>query len=434
LRFERPYKGDELTARLSRGGSVSDEISWYVGVDWGSEGHALCLMDATGAVRGTRQVAHAAEAVHAAVTWIVGVTGATPGQIAIAIETPRGVLVDTFVEAGFAVSAINPKQLDRFRDRFTAAGAKDDTRDAHVLADARRTDPQAFRAVHPDDPLIIQVREISRLIEDLQVDERRWTNRLREQLYRVDAAWLAFSPAADDPWLWEVLAQRPDPASWATLARRQLTPVLRAHRIRRVTAETLVTALRRPRFAVAAGVSDAVAVRVATLVAQLRVVHRERLEATRRLDRLLARLAAPEAPESESPEHRDAAILLSLPGVGRMVTATMLAEATGPLAARDYPTLRAHAGAAPVTKRSGKRLHRVQMRYACNRRLRQALYHWARVSIQQDDAARTYYEQLRSRGLGFARALRSVADRWLRILVAMLTSRTLYDPTRFTAA
>ena len=73
-----------------------------------------------------------------------------------------------------------------------------------------------------------------------------------------------------------------------------------------------------------------------------------------------------------------------------MVTATMLTEAAGPLADRDYATLRAHAGAAPVTKRSGKRVFFVHMRYACKWRLRQALYHWSRISIQHDAArART---------------------------------------------
>ena len=141
-----------------------------------------------------------------------------------------------------------------------------------------------------------------------------------------------------------------------------------------------------------------------------------------------------EAPDAEPREHRDVEILQSLPGVGRIVTATMLTEATGPMADRDYPTLRAYAGAAPVTKRSGKRAAFVHMRYACKRRLRQALYHWSRVSIQHDLAARGYYDALRARGHGHARALRSVADRWLRILVAMLTTRTLYDPSRFVSA
>jgi hypothetical protein len=70
------------------------------------------------------------------------------------------------------------------------------------------------------------------------------------------------------------------------------------------------------------------------------------------------------------------------------------------------------------------------MRYACKRRLRQALYHWARTSIQHDAAARDYYAAIRARGHHHARALRSVADRWLRILVSMLKSRTVYDPAR----
>jgi hypothetical protein len=42
------------------------------------------------------------------------------------------------------VFSINPKQLDRFRDRHTAAGAKDDSRDAYVAAVAARA-PAATR-------------------------------------------------------------------------------------------------------------------------------------------------------------------------------------------------------------------------------------------------------------------------------------------------
>ena len=152
--------------------------------------------------------------------------------------------------------------------------------------------------------------------------------------------------------------------------------------------------------------------------------------AERQIDRLLDSSPQPKVADGGAREHRDVEILRSLPGVGRMVTATMLTEASGPLADRDYATLRAYTGAAPVTKRSGKRAFFVQMRYACKRRLRQALYHWSRTSIQHDAAARAYYDALRARGHHHARALRSVADRWLRILVAMLTTRTLYDPSR----
>ena len=409
---------------------MTDTFRWYLGVDWGQEAHQLCLLDASGRVLGTRTVAHRADAIHEALQWIQDRTGASLDTVAVGIETPRGVLVDTLIEYRCLVFAINPKQLDRFRDRFTAAGAKDDRRDAQAIADGLRTDARAFRAIRADDPQVIQVRELVRLRDDLQVEEGRLTNRLREQLYRVDAAWLELCPAADEPWLWALLADAPHPEAWAGLPRRRITPVLRTHRIRRLQTDHIVAALRRPRLTVAPGVPDAVAARLASLVPQLRLIHHQRSTTEQQLDRLLETLASADAPDGQPGEHRDVEILRSLPGVGRIVTATMLAEATGPLADRDYATLRAYAGTAPVTKRSGKRLHLVQMRYACKARLRQALYHWARISIQHDSAARGYYDALRGRGHGHARALRSVADRWLRILVAMLTAHTLYDPSR----
>src|SRR5687768_14117860 len=99
-------------------------FAWYVGIDWGEAEHHLYLLDAAGQVCGTRIVAHTAEAVHAALQWVREQTGAAAEAIAVGLETPRGVLVDSVLEQGFAVFAINPKQLDRFRDRFSAGGAK----------------------------------------------------------------------------------------------------------------------------------------------------------------------------------------------------------------------------------------------------------------------------------------------------------------------
>ena len=410
---------------------MAEEFRWLLGVDWAYDAHEICLLDDRGQIRGTRTVLHRATAVYEAVQWVCEQTGAAPAAVAVAIETPRGVLVDALIEHGFAVFAVNPKQLDRFRDRFTAAGAKDDQRDAHVLADARRTDPRAFRRVRPDDPDVIQLREVTRLREDLVEDERRCANRLREQLYRVDAAWLTVSPAADEPWLWALLRQVPDPARWPQLSRQRVAAALRAHRIRRISVDDVVAMLQQPRLPVAPGVTTAVSTRIAAVVRQLQVVYGERLAAERRIVQLLAALATAPQTNEEPRKHRDVEILQSLPGVGRMVCATMLTEATGPLAARDYLTLRAQAGTAPVTKRSGKRACFVHMRYACKPRVRTALYHWSRTSLQCDAAARAYYDQLRQRGHNHARALRSVADRWLRILIGMLTTRTVYDSTRF---
>jgi transposase len=132
-------------------------------------------------------------------------------------------------------------------------------------------------------------------------------------------------------------------------------------------------------------------------------------------------------------QHRDADILLSVPGLGVLTSATMLAEASTALRDRDYQMLRTQTGVAPVSSQTGKqRRPTVSMRHACNPRLRTAVYHWARVSTQRDAATRAHYARLRQAGHSHGRALRGVADRLLSKLVAMLKSSTLYDPNRRT--
>ena len=82
-----------------------------------------------------------------------------------------------------------------------------------------------------------------------------------------------------------------------------------------------------------------------------------------------------------SQRQRDVEILSSIPGVGRIVLATLLAEASEILKQRNYNALRAFCGSAPVTKRSGK-ICVVVRRRAVNNRLQTALYHWTRVALQ----------------------------------------------------
>lgn len=105
----------------------------------------------------------------------------------------------------------------------------------------------------------------------------------------------------------------------------------------------------------------------------------------------------------------------------------MLAEGGQSLAERNYPALRAQTGVAPVTKQSGKSCY-VVMRRACNVRLRNALSHGAPVSVQRDPRSRLRYHALRQKGHRHGRALRSVADRLLNMLMAMLESGTWYNP------
>jgi hypothetical protein len=154
---------------------------WFVGIDWGSQTHQVSVLDQARQRVGERVVDHDGTSVAHLATWLTTLAAGQPSQVAVALELPRGAVVETLVERGFHVFALNPKQLDRFRDRHTVAGAKDDRRDAFVLADALRTDLPAFRRVQLDAPALLMVRELSRTEEAFQTKLRRATNRLRDQ-------------------------------------------------------------------------------------------------------------------------------------------------------------------------------------------------------------------------------------------------------------
>ena len=394
----------------------------FVGIDWATQEHQVTVVDPEGRRREERRVLHSGAGLTALADHLTSL-GPEPARIAVAIEVPRGAIVDILLERGCHVYALNPKQLDRFRDRHTVAGAKDDRRDAFVLGDALRTDRAAFRRLAVEAPEVIQLRELARIHGELVEETGRLTNRLREQLWRFYPQVLHLCPAADEPWVWALLRAAPTPADGQRRPRSTWAALVARYRLRRLTADDIIAALRTPALRVAPGTVDAAGAHVALLLPRLALVHEQRAQCERRLDALLAAAAATEPGEGER-EHRDVTILRSLPGVGRLVAATMLAEASRPLAARDYQTLRAHAGVAPVTRQSGKS-RQVVMRRSCNGRLRHAVFHWARNSIRLDARAAAHYRRLRERH-GHARALRGVADRLLRVLVAMLTTRTVY--------
>ena len=103
---------------------MEDERNWFVGVDWASETHHVRVSDARGRKLGARAFAHSGEGLAAMAAWILEVTGAAPEAVFVAIEVPHGPVVESLMERGFRVHAINPKQLDRFRDRFSPAGGQ----------------------------------------------------------------------------------------------------------------------------------------------------------------------------------------------------------------------------------------------------------------------------------------------------------------------
>jgi transposase len=372
---------------------------WFVGIDWGSQQHQVCVLDRDRRLVGARAVDHDGASLAQLAAWLWTSSAGQPQRVSVAIEVPRGTIVEGLVERGFHVFAINPKQLDRFRDRHSVAGAKDDRRDAFVLADSVRTDQPSFRRLQLDAPHLILLRELSRVEETLLEEFRRSANRLREQLHRFYPQMLQLCAAADEPWLWDLLHLAPTPAHAMLLSEEQVQRVLKAHRIRRIKASAVLACLQAPALPVAPGTPEAAQAHCGFLLPCLRVLA-EQLQACSQQVSTLLRTMADEPGEGGSPS--DVAIVQSLPGVGRKITAWLFAEAAQPLAERDYQVLRTHSGVAPVTKQSGKR-RQVVMRHGCNLRLRHALYHLARVACSAMRTSAAYMRRCGRRGNGMAK-------------------------------
>ena len=133
-------------------------------------------------------------------------------------------------------------------------------------------------------------------------------------------------------------------------------------------------------------------------------------------------------------EHPDAAVFTSLPRSGRINAAQMLAEwGDCRQAYPDADAVAALAGASPVTRQSGK--HRaVSFRWACNKRLRQALMTFADNSRHASPWAATVYAGARGRGCDHPHAVRILARAWVRVMWRLWVNQTPYDPGKHRSA
>ncbi len=436
---ERQYRGGRDRGRRSSTGSVvtgrrremSDPPArLFLGVDWATEEHQACAVSPQGEILGEKAFAHSGEGLSDLVSWLDLLAGGALKEIWVAIETPHGAVVETLLERGCQVFSINPKQLDRFRDRHSLPGAKDDRRDAYVLADSLRTDEHCFRHLQIEGPLVLELREWSRIHDELKQERVRYINRIRDQLLRYFPQYLGLTEDVGEDWFMEIWRLVPTPEAAVHTSSTKLARVLKRHRIRRLTASQVLEKLRTKPVSVTPGTINASTAHIRLVADLLQVVNRQIRECGQKIERILQQFGTAED-ETEEPrrEQRDVDILRSLPGVGRIVAATLLSEAAEPLRRRDYHTLRALSGVAPVTVRSGKSW-RVLMRYACHPRLRVACYHLARVAMRDDEGCRAVYQQARQRGKTHGRALRAVGDRLLRVACSMLRNGTIYDPER----
>lgn len=409
---------------------MSHHVSWFAGIDLGDRKHSVHLTDTAGVVVGEASFSHGGRGIAHLLSWLLDKTGADPGSIGVALEVPHGAVVDGLLDRGFATFAINPKQADRVRELLTLSGAKDDPRDSEGLSLALRVIPRIFRHLQPKHPVLVRLRDRSRLRADLVKQRTRLSQKIRAQLLRYFPAMWALAGSLSGLWgalfltLWE---RAPTPERAQRLQRPTVAKVLARCKIRKRTAEEVVGVLRQPALVVAPGVTEGAVETIGMLVAQLRLVN----EQVKAMDRGIAELLG-ELPAAlgEADDGADSlTLLLSIKGAGPVVAAGLFGESGDLLVGGTFEQTRAYLGAAPVTRKSGgKETH--HKRRAVNRHGQNALYHFAMAAIAADPGFQHQKEVLKARGHNHARILRTLGDRLLRIFFAMQRDKTLYDPER----
>ena len=198
----------------------------FVGVDWAEAHHDVWVQDEDGKRLGGGRLPEGVEGI-ARFHDLVGGHVEDPGQVAVGIETDRGLFVAALVAAGYLVFAVNPMSTSRYRDRHSVSGAKSDPGDAKVLADMVRTDRHNHRPVASDSDAVQAVKVLARAHQSMIWARGRQTNGLRSTLREFyPAALAAFDDLASTDAL-EVLRIAPTPELGRTLSRAKIAAALR---------------------------------------------------------------------------------------------------------------------------------------------------------------------------------------------------------------
>jgi transposase len=392
----------------------------FVGDDWAEDHHDVEIQDETGRKLAARRLPEGAAGIarlHELIAAHLEQDG-DPGQVAIAIETDRGLWVQALTAAGYQVYGLNPKQVARFKERYNLSGAKSDAADAHALADMVRAERHQLRAVAADTPDAQAIKVVARAHQTLIWERTRHTLRLRSALREFfPAALVAYAgldlTGADTL---ELLARAPGPEAAAKLTAAQISAALKRARRHDVPARTqaIKDALRAPQLAQPAAITAAYAAAVQAAAAVLTTLNEQ-------ITRLEAQV------EAHFLQHPDAGIYLSQPGIGSVNGARVLAgfgDAPGRYASAK--ARKNYAGSSPITRASG-RSKVVLARFIRNTRLADALQSQALSALTASPGARGYYDKQRARGIGHNAALRHLSNRLVGILHGCLKTGTRYD-------
>lgn len=388
---------------------------YYLGVDWADKFHQIGVSDGEGKKVFEKRLAENVEELTEFGRWL-DESRAQGIELWAAIEKPHGRIVDFLLDHGVVVYPINPKALDRARDRFRMSQSKSDSFDAYVLAEFLRTDHAHLRALEPHSDPAQELKLLTRDQYRLVRQKTRLLNQLRYTLKEYYMRPLEVFSDLESNFVLDFLEKYPTPHDLSKLTRRQWNRFSKGeHHLGEEHSKELWEKLNQPQLKVPEHVVRAKAQLLKALLAQFKTVRDAVVSYNEKIKSFFASMPAAE-------------LVTTLPGgkTGTIV-ATLWAE-LGDAKSRweSFHHLQAEAGVVPVTQASGKS-RVVQFRFSCNKILRHAAYWLAFVSLNRSEWANKYYRNQRAKGHSHHQALRALGAKWLKIIFVMWRDHKPYD-------
>lgn len=387
---------------------------YYLGVDWGNEQHGVCVQDEPGTIVWEALVAHTPTGLR---EWgrRVDTWRAAGIELWAAIERPTGRVVEFLLDHGVVVYPVNPKALDRARDRFRMSASKSDRFDGRVLAEVVRTEHSHLRALEPSSAAAQELKLLTQDHRRLQHQQSRLLNQLTSTLRDYYPRVVELFPDLTTQVAVDFLQTYPTPVAVTRLKKSQWQRFAQGHRLGAARTTAAWDQLKASHLQVPAHVVRSKARLMEALVAQLVLTHRLVQDYQAEIERFFATLPA-------------AKWMQSLPGgkSGTLIPRVWAELGDAPSRWTSWAQLQAEAGTVPVTRQSGKSCV-VRYRVACNKPLRQAMWWVAFQSLTQSEWAKSYYQQCRARGHRHNQAMRALGAKWLKIIFRMWQHEVPYD-------
>jgi transposase len=388
---------------------------YYLGVDWADKTHQLYVSDESGRKIKEREVQQTLDEMAELGRWL-DESRKNRIELWAAIEKPHGRIVDFLLDHGVVVYPVNPKALDRARDRFRMSPSKSDAFDAYVLAEFLRTDHAHLRALEPDSAEAQELKMLTRDHQRLGRQKTRLVNQIRITLKEYYPRALEVFEDLETKIALDFLKVYATPQALAKLTRRSWNRfATREHHLGEARSKELWDKLDQPQLAVPEHVVRAKAKLLLALVVQMEASIKAVNSYNEDVQSFFAAMPAAEMAKT-------------LPGGKTGTTVATIWAELGDAQNRwnSFRHLQAEAGAVPVTKSSGKS-RVVQFRFACNKHLRHAMYWFSFNSLSRCEWAKKYYRDQRAKGHSKHQALRALGAKWLKIIFVMWRDHKPYD-------